>query len=267
MLVLLLIASHRIAGLFTIVTFPFLFGIMYGDIGHGVALLLGALYLVVKEKELEEQVKNKTINEVCRSAISLKLRHNYMTAFIPDIVIHSLAQILSMAFGARYLLVSMGICAIYCGVIYNDCLSIPLNVYGSGWVFEGNNTVASGPSKVYPIGLDPLWFHTSNQLTFANSMKMKIAVTFGVVQMVFGILLSLFNHVYFKKRLSIWFEFLPQMVFMLCTFGYMIFLIVFKFTIDWSDPSNGNPPNLIQASVVSHRSDYVLAMVHQHVTD
>ena len=31
--------------LFTAVTFPFLFGVMYGDIGHGSILLLGSLYL------------------------------------------------------------------------------------------------------------------------------------------------------------------------------------------------------------------------------
>ena len=31
---------------FSVVTFPFLFGVMYGDIGHGTALLCGGLYLV-----------------------------------------------------------------------------------------------------------------------------------------------------------------------------------------------------------------------------
>jgi V-type H+-transporting ATPase subunit a len=207
-------------GLFTIVTFPFLFGIMYGDIGHGILLFLGALYMVVKEKELEAQVKNKTINEI-----------------------------VGMAFGGRYMLLSMGIAAIYCGIIYNDCLSIPLNVWGSAWHFEGNATTASGPTWVYPIGLDPSWLHTKNVLTFANSLKMKIAVTFGVIHMIFGITLSLFNHIYFNNRLSIYFEFIPQMVFMLCTFGYMIFMIIVKFTIDWSDPKSGSPPNLIQTMI------------------
>lgn len=43
-------------GCFTIVTFPFLFAVMFGDWGHGICLLLGALYLVLNEKKLGKQV-------------------------------------------------------------------------------------------------------------------------------------------------------------------------------------------------------------------
>lgn len=39
-------------GLFTIVSFPFLFAMMFGDIGHGALLFLTALYLCVNEKKL-----------------------------------------------------------------------------------------------------------------------------------------------------------------------------------------------------------------------
>jgi V-type H+-transporting ATPase subunit a len=37
--------------LWTLATFPFLFGVMYGDIGHGTMLLLGAAWMVWREKE------------------------------------------------------------------------------------------------------------------------------------------------------------------------------------------------------------------------
>lgn len=43
-------------GCFTIITFPFLFAVMFGDWGHGICLLLGALYLVLNEKKLGSKV-------------------------------------------------------------------------------------------------------------------------------------------------------------------------------------------------------------------
>jgi len=38
--------------LYTIITFPFLFAIMFGDIGHGILMFLAALVICVKEKQL-----------------------------------------------------------------------------------------------------------------------------------------------------------------------------------------------------------------------
>jgi V-type H+-transporting ATPase subunit a len=100
----------------------------------------------------------------------------------------------------------------------------------------------------YPFGVDPSWYHTNNELAFFNSLKMKMSVTLGVTQMLFGIMLSLFNHLFFKDYASVFFEFVPRLLFMLCTFGYMIFIILYKWTIDWSRNSRG-PPNLIQTMI------------------
>jgi V-type H+-transporting ATPase subunit a len=43
-------------GVFTIVTFPFLFAVMFGDWGHGICILLATLYLITREKKLASQV-------------------------------------------------------------------------------------------------------------------------------------------------------------------------------------------------------------------
>ena len=46
---------------FTIISFPFLFAVMFGDIGHGLIMFLFALYLVLREKHFQAK---KNDNEV-----------------------------------------------------------------------------------------------------------------------------------------------------------------------------------------------------------
>lgn len=194
-------------GLFTLISFPFLFGVMYGDIGHGILLTLAAAAMIRWEDVLIAKQKAGTLGE------------------IP-----------SMAFGGRYVLILMGSFAVYCGIIYNDCLSIPTNVYGSAWVTDPSDPTGRAmynPTKwTYPCGVDPSWSHKTNELAFYNSLKMKMAVIFGVCHMLFGIVLSLFNHMYFKDRLSIYAEFVPRMIFMISTFGYMIWMVVYKWRVE-----------------------------------
>lgn len=43
-------------GVYTIITFPFLFAVMFGDWGHGICLLLATLYFIIREKKLSSQV-------------------------------------------------------------------------------------------------------------------------------------------------------------------------------------------------------------------
>jgi len=72
---------------------------------------------------------------------------------------------------------------------------------------------------VYVIGVDPAWLIASNELSTMNSLKMKLAVIFGVVQMTFGVLLKGFNNIYYGHLIDFFHEFIPQLIFMLCTFG------------------------------------------------
>ena len=48
----------------TIVTFPFLFAVMFGDVGHGTLMLFFALYMVLSERSLLRQPLNE-IFEMC----------------------------------------------------------------------------------------------------------------------------------------------------------------------------------------------------------
>src|SRR5699024_8731364 len=48
----------------------------------------------------------------------------------------------------------------------------------------------------------------------------------------------LFNHIHFRSVISIFFEFIPQIIFLLALFGYMIVLIFVKWLTVWDPPSN-----------------------------
>jgi V-type H+-transporting ATPase subunit a len=70
-------------------------------------------------------------------------------------------------------------------------------------------------------------------LYYYNSLKMKMSVLIGVTQMLLGISLSGMNAVYRRKVYDFFFEFVPQILFMLCIFGYLCFLILLKWFKDW----------------------------------
>lgn len=51
---------------YTIITFPFLFAVMFGDLGHGLLMTLFAGWMVLNEKPLQAK---KTDNEVSQPAL------------------------------------------------------------------------------------------------------------------------------------------------------------------------------------------------------
>lgn len=188
---------------FALITFPFLFGVMFGDIGHGLLMTIAALCVI----RYEDILGKMELNEMA-----------------------------DMVFKGRYLIFGMGMFSIYTGLLYNDCFSIPIDWFGSNWEYA-NETVENAhvidKNWVYPFGVDPGWKGAENELDFYNSLKMKISVILGVSQMVLGICLSAFNALHFKKPYTFYFEFIPQVLFMLVLFGYMCVLIIIKWLKDW----------------------------------
>ena len=61
-----------------------------------------------------------------------------------------------------------------------------------------------------------------------------------------GIFLKMLNTSYFRNYIDLFFEWLPQQIFFFCTFGYMCFLILFKWTIPWGiERSTHEAPSII----------------------
>jgi len=61
---------------------------------------------------------------------------------------------------------------------------------------------------------------------------MKISVIIAVLQMSMGILMKGFNAMYFKRLVDFFFEFIPQIIFLIALFGWMDILIIAK----WAYP-------------------------------
>jgi V-type H+-transporting ATPase subunit a len=84
------------------------------------------------------------------------------------------------------------------------------------------------------VGVDPVWKGAGNELLYYNSLKMKMSVILGVTQMCLGIVMKCLNAIYFRQELDLIFEFIPQIVLMLSLFGYLCFLIIYKWCIPYA---------------------------------
>lgn len=70
---------------------------------------------------------------------------------------------------------------------------------------------------------------------------MKMAVIFGVVHMMLGLFLRLYNNFRRSKWVDLITLTLPQIVFMCCTFLYMDYLIIYKWSTDYSADTSKAP--------------------------
>ena len=90
-------------------------------------------------------------------------------------------------------------------------------------------------------------------MSFFNSYKMKVSIVFGVAQMALGIVLSFFNTREFKDPRSFYFGVVPELVFFGSIFGYLVFMIMRKWSIDWVEAGE-SPPSLLNTLIAMFMS-------------
>ncbi|KAF3850827.1 hypothetical protein F7725_012599 [Dissostichus mawsoni] len=188
---------------FTIITFPFLFAVMFGDLGHGAIMALFALWMVLYENNRKLKNTRNEVSEYSKAIFDLIL----------ICVTYSMFKVIADIRGNRF-------------------LTLDPNVTG----------VFTGP---YPLGIDPIWNLASNRLTFLNSYKMKMSVILGIIHMSFGVILSTYNHLHFRKKYNLYLVFLPELLFLLCLFGYLAFMIIYKWLMFTAKDSRLAPSILI----------------------
>nr|OQO19912.1 V-type proton ATPase subunit a [Rachicladosporium sp. CCFEE 5018] len=208
-------------GLPTIVTFPFLFAVMFGDFGHGAIMALAATAMIYWEKPLQRGKQD---------------------------------ELFGMAFYGRYIMLMMGIFSMYTGTIYCDVFSKEMSLFPSMWEWEfpeGYNS--SNPTSLtakriegytYPFGMDWRWHDTENDLLFSNSYKMKLSIIMGWAHMTYSLCYSYVNARHFKSPIDIFGNFLPGMIFFQSIFGYLVFTIIYKWSVDWYAVGE-QPPGLL----------------------
>jgi V-type H+-transporting ATPase subunit a len=227
----------------TVVTYPFFFGMMFGDMGHGSLYLMAGLGLVLAADKLK-------------------------------------ASGMGAVASLRYFLFFMGLQAFYCGFIYNEWFAIGTNFFGScydinastdvyknGTMYagapldppdcercktpptliyrrpgttEGADAFGSSTRCTYPFGMDPAWSVAENKLEMQNGVKMKSSVIFGVLHMSFGILIKGMNRAMDFKYFDIVTEVVTGFVILWGLFGWMDLQIFLKWfaTPDVDDTRN-----------------------------
>ncbi|KAH7153619.1 vacuolar ATP synthase 98 kDa subunit [Dactylonectria macrodidyma] len=206
-----------------IVTFPFLFAVMFGDLGHAIIMLAAALAMIYWEQPLKK--------------VSFEL--------------------FAMLYYGRYIVLIMSIFSIFTGLIYNDIFSKSLTLFPSAWhwkvpddykKYRSLEAELNDTGYRYPFGLDWMWHKTraENDLLFSNSYKMKMSIIMGWAHMTYSLTFAYINARHFKRPIDIWGNFVPGMIFFQSIFGYLVICIIYKWSVNWNDPTNPRePPSLL----------------------
>ena len=192
---------------YTCVTFPFLFAVMFGDAGHGLLMLLFGLWMVLYEKSLSK----KNWGEIWttffggRYIVVMMGLFSIYTGFIYNDCFSKSINIFGSEFGLSEL--GMKVNGIWqkCDIEEVGCK------YDEEHIELEPHLNSTG--YAYPFGMDPvfivysveeydhalfqtqqIWQVSTNKILFLNTYKMKTSVILGVLQMLFGVSLSIINH-------------------------------------------------------------------------
>lgn len=201
-----------------IVTFPFLFAVMFGDFGHACIMLSAALAMIYWEKPLKKVT----------------------------------FELFAMVYYGRYIALVMAVFSVFTGLIYNDVFSKSMTLFPSQWEWDPPENYVEGTqisAKLkgdyrYPFGLDWMWHGTDNDLLFSNSYKMKMSIILGWAHMTYSLCFSYINARHFKKPIDIYGNFIPGMIFFQSIFGYLVVCIIYKWTVNWFAIGK-QPPGLL----------------------
>jgi V-type H+-transporting ATPase subunit a len=155
-----------------------MFGLMFGDMGHGSILAFFGLFLTLGADHLQKSA---------------------FKGMLPF----------------RYFLLLMGLSSTYCGFMYNEFFAMPTQIFGSCYDLDNKRRWENAEirttkgdwyygrqdfSCTYPFGVDPVWGLSSQKLTFSNNIKMKLSVIMGIAHMTIGVIIkgtnTLFRHDY-----------------------------------------------------------------------
>ena len=201
-----------------IVTFPFLFAVMFGDFGHALIMLSAALAMIYWEKPLKKVT----------------------------------FELFAMIFYGRYIALVMAVFSVFTGLVYNDVFSKSMTLFDSAWEWNPPRDYTPGQAVVaqlkgdyrYPFGLDWMWHGTENDLLFTNSYKMKMSIILGWAHMTYSLCFAYINARHFKRPYDIWGNFVPGMIFFQSIFGYLVLCILYKWSVDWFAIGK-QPPGLL----------------------
>ena len=192
--------------LFTIVTFPYLYAVMFADFGHGMIVFIAGI-------------------AVCLFSNKMKAAGG---------VLHTVATY-------RYLLLMIGFFSFYNGLVYNDFFArkIPFfeSCYDAVWDAPGSvigdaplqKHFVKKPDCTYIFGIDWAWaLSPTTETMFTNSYKMKFSVIIAVLHMSFGICQKGWNAIADRNWIDLLCEVVPMFLMYAGLFGYMVLLVIVK---------------------------------------